>query len=753
MSELASLQVKVGTTGVKTATHELKTLTKQSNKTEKDNKGLARSFVPIAAIVGGATLALKGFNKALSSAKALGQFKGQLRTATGSIENANKAFKELQSIAALTPFTLDQSVDAFTRLVNMGLNPSKEAMISYGNTASAMGKDMSQMIEAVADAATFEFERLKEFGIKAKQEGDNVSFTFRGVTTTVKKNAGDIEKYLQDIGNNQFGDAMSNQMDAVGGKLSNLQDSWEQMWMSVVDGSFSSSVGGAIDYVSGLLQDLTNYIVSGAFGKEIESWQVAFAGLLPVIEQVKFGIVDLAGEMSNGDVTAENMGTKFIDAFKLIPVAFGGVVELIGKGLAGIVLVSGNATGTMLKMFLETFKSIGRASIAMAQDTAEAIKYAASGGLAGSIGGTNVKSSAAASVSALRKIAEEGFIKNDVYMKSLANTYDEVTGRIDATADSIRKLRTEGEALYTSNNIPSDPFDLGQFRAEGGGGGAGGTPKKKKTKARATDPLIALRKKLMTETETIMDEYNTRRALILASTTASEAEKTELLLAIERDRQAQLLVIAQETEQQRKQMWSDSLSVAGDFFGGMADLAAVYGKKGAAIAKSAAIVQATIKMYEGATSAYASAAAIPGVGHILAPIAAAGALAAGAANIASIKSQPAFENGGIVGGNSYSGDNVQARVNSGEMILNSTQQSRLFKAADGGGSLGGGVTVNVHNAPGQTAEVRETKTDRGKEIDIIITKTKKSIASDVRQGRGEVPAAMETTWNLGRGRS
>ena len=30
-----------------------------------------------------------------------------------------------------------------------------------------MGKDITQMIEAVADAATGEFERLKEFGIKA----------------------------------------------------------------------------------------------------------------------------------------------------------------------------------------------------------------------------------------------------------------------------------------------------------------------------------------------------------------------------------------------------------------------------------------------------------------------------------------------------------------------------------------------------------------------------------------------------------
>lgn len=37
-----------------------------------------------------------------------------------------------------------------------------------------------------------------------------------------------------------------------------------------------------------------------------------------------------------------------------------------------------------------------------------------------------------------------------------------------------------------------------------------------------------------------------------------------------------------------------------------------------------------------------------------------------------------FATGGIVGGNSYSGDRVPAMVNSGEMILNKEQQSRLF---------------------------------------------------------------------------
>ena len=50
---------------------------------------------------------------------------------------------------------------------------------------------------------------------------------------------------------------------------------------------------------------------------------------------------------------------------------------------------------------------------------------------------------------------------------------------------------------------------------------------------------------------------------------------------------------------------------------------------------------------------------------------------------------PKFATGGIIGGGSTSGDNMLARVNSGEMILNGSQQKRLFGAINGG-NLGGG---------------------------------------------------------------
>ena len=54
--------------------------------------------------------------------------------------------------------------------------------------------------------------------------------------------------------------------------------------------------------------------------------------------------------------------------------------------------------------------------------------------------------------------------------------------------------------------------------------------------------------------------------------------------------------------------------------------------------------------------------------------------------ISSVKSMGQYANGGVVGGSSYSGDKLYARVNSGEMILNSQQQSHLFNMINNGGT-------------------------------------------------------------------
>ena len=48
----------------------------------------------------------------------------------------------------------------------------------------------------------------------------------------------------------------------------------------------------------------------------------------------------------------------------------------------------------------------------------------------------------------------------------------------------------------------------------------------------------------------------------------------------------------------------------------------------------------------------------------------------------------AFEKGGVVGGTSYTGDKLTARVNSREMVLTQEQQANLFRMANNPTAMG-----------------------------------------------------------------
>lgn len=155
------------------------------------------------------------------------------------------------------------------------------------------------------------------------------------------------------------------------------------------------------------------------------------------------------------------------------------------------------------------------------------------------------------------------------------------------------------------------------------------------------------------------------------------------------------------------EQYADSLSAIGGIMGSLSGLtnesAAAYLQWGAnVIASIAQAIPAimsltTAKTAEAAANSANSAAQIPFVGWL----AAAGAALSVVAAMASI---PKFAMGGIVPGASFTGDKVPALLNSGEMILNRSQQSGLFQL------LNGGVSSNLKQAisPGNSAQDTNT---------------------------------------------
>lgn len=311
-SYTAGLSLKVGSKGVGTARRGLKGIAKDGAKAERATDKLAGAFARLIGPMAAVAALTAGANKLFNVTKAYGDFQATLDTATGSAENAAIAFEALENFAKTTPFTLEQSIESFVKLKNLGLEPSERAMTSFGNTASAMGKDLNDMIEAVADAATNEFERLKEFGIVARQQGDDVSFTFKGVTTTIKKNAENITKYLTELGEINFDGSMEKRMEKLSGAWSNMEMQWDSLFRSIAGKGIDEMMLDGVNDTSEALQDLEDIINSGQIEQGITAIGSAFLGYQPIVDEVTRLIEDAFeywGKLAGlaGESIADNM--------------------------------------------------------------------------------------------------------------------------------------------------------------------------------------------------------------------------------------------------------------------------------------------------------------------------------------------------------------------------------------------------------------------------------------------------------------
>lgn len=128
----------------------------------------------------------------------------------------------------------------------------------------------------------------------------------------------------------------------------------------------------------------------------------------------------------------------------------------------------------------------------------------------------------------------------------------------------------------------------------------------------------------------------------------------------------------------------------------------------------------------------ALASSPPPLNFINAGIAGAAATVQLATMLANRPQRPSFETGGIVPGTSYTGDRVQANVNSGEMILTQKQQKALWNMANSSNTQSGGnlnIPINITNELGEYAQI-EPSFD-GKQINILV---KKSVSEGLLDG-------------------
>ena len=182
----------------------------------------------------------------------------------------------------------------------------------------------------------------------------------------------------------------------------------------------------------------------------------------------------------------------------------------------------------------------------------------------------------------------------------------------------------------------------------------------------------------------LIAQKEAEREVLIADAVAKDVQKNKE--ANDKKAEADKAAADAATRQARERA-KNALDAANGFLDAASSLLDAFGsdeKERAEAEKAIAIGKAAVASGIAIAEGVAQSQSVPFPANIAAV---ATTVATVAANIAtavqSIKSAR-FDTGGIVGGTSYTGDQVPVRVNSGEMILNREQQTQLFDIANGG---------------------------------------------------------------------
>ncbi len=255
----------------------------------------------------------------------------QLETIEGSSAKAARSMDWITDFTAKTPFELDQVTASFVKLKAFGIDPiANDTLTTLGDTAAAMGKSLDQAVEALADAATGEFERLKEFGIKARVEGDKVSFAYTQngqemVAAADRTSQEMIRHTLLGIWNDKYAGGMDKLSKTWEGMVSNLSDNWTIFKKNIGDAGVFNAAKGSLgvlldelnkndEAVKLLAQDISDGLVSSMEVGIVATAEIskALVALGTIDDVVRLGIDKTAGAVVDGVIEMSKAWSGYV---------------------------------------------------------------------------------------------------------------------------------------------------------------------------------------------------------------------------------------------------------------------------------------------------------------------------------------------------------------------------------------------------------------------------------------------------------
>lgn len=315
----------------------VKTDAAQFSQVKKSIDGVKAGLVDMAkgaAILGGGFWLLK--RTIIDTVVEFERYAAILQVTEGSAEAAKKSLEWVQDFAKRTPYEVGEVTAAFVKLRAYGMDPTSGLLMTLGDTAAAMGKELIQAVDAIANAVTGENERLKQFGINARQEGDTIVYEYtqngKTMTASAKKSSREmIQTVLSGIMNQKFTGAMEIQSKTMGGMISNMSYAWTQLVKEIGEGGINDEIKKGVKMLSGVFAFLQKNIKAVIIAVKVFAAAVAAIGFSFII----IGIAKVAMGLSA-------MAVAFGLAGKAGLIAFGRMLVvplIIGAGIVSIIML------------------------------------------------------------------------------------------------------------------------------------------------------------------------------------------------------------------------------------------------------------------------------------------------------------------------------------------------------------------------------------------------------------------------------
>ena len=323
------VEIRAETAGLRKG---LDRVNKQLDVTNKRAKASVLSFSNLGRVFAVLGLAKLG-SGIINTARTFEDLEATLVAVTQSSANAKTALGVIEDFTKTTPFQLENVTEAFTRFYQAGITPRKENLTAFGNVAAANNKDITQLAQAVFNATTGEMEMLKQFGIKAKQSGDEITMIFEGQETTMKNTSENISEFLLNIGRTRFEGAIEARLQTLSGALSNAKDQAGLVAKEIGEAGLTSalvevtsafsdlmtdeSAGGLATVLGELASILADVLVIAlkGVGFVIQQLVTGFNLLLTAIDYLTIGFLEFAKSFQRPLNSILRQFSKFVNGF------------------------------------------------------------------------------------------------------------------------------------------------------------------------------------------------------------------------------------------------------------------------------------------------------------------------------------------------------------------------------------------------------------------------------------------------------